>query len=75
MSLSSTLTVVKGVSSSVLPESGTAIGVAAQAGTWPTTAVKKVRRFRGHGTKVFFRPDDTIFRRIHFNSETMLQHL
>ncbi len=41
----------------------------------PTTPVKKVRRFRGHGTKIFFRPDDVIFRRIHFNSETILQHL
>ncbi|QDU37429.1 DNA gyrase subunit B [Maioricimonas rarisocia] len=41
----------------------------------PTTPVKKVRPFRGHGTEIFFRPDDTIFRRVHFNAETIRQHL
>ena len=41
----------------------------------PTTPVKKVKPFRGHGTRIFFRPDDTIFRQIHFNSETIRQHL
>eukprot|EP00913_Durusdinium_trenchii_P008941 g8407.t1 len=30
---------------------------------------------RGHGTKIFFRPDDTIFRRVHFNADTIRQHL
>lgn len=41
----------------------------------PTTKVTKVKPFRGHGTTIYFRPDDTIFRRIHFNSETIRQHL
>jgi len=41
----------------------------------PTTSVKKGRAFRGHGTSVFFRPDDSIFRRITFNSDTIKQHL
>jgi DNA gyrase subunit B len=41
----------------------------------PTTEVKKVRPFRGHGTSIFFRPDDEIFRRVQFNTETIRQHL
>lgn len=41
----------------------------------PTTPVKKTKPFRGHGTTIFFRPDDTIFRRIHFNGDTICQHL
>ncbi|REJ76513.1 MAG: DNA topoisomerase IV subunit B, partial [Planctomycetota bacterium] len=41
----------------------------------PTTPVKKLRKFRGRGTKIFFRPDDKIFRRVHFNSDTIRQHL
>ena len=41
----------------------------------PTSKVKKVKPFRGHGTCIFFRPDDTIFRRVHFNADTIRQHL
>jgi DNA gyrase subunit B len=41
----------------------------------PTTEVKKVRPFRGHGTSIFFRPDEEIFRRVQFNIETIRQHL
>ncbi len=41
----------------------------------PTTPVKKVKPFRGHGTKIFFRPDDAVFRRVQFNAETIRQHL
>jgi len=41
----------------------------------PTTPVKKVKRFRGHGTKIFFRPDPTIFRRVHYNRDIIRQHL
>jgi DNA gyrase subunit B len=41
----------------------------------PTTEVKKVRPFRGHGTTIFFRPDDEIFRRVQFNHDTIRQHL
>ena len=41
----------------------------------PTAPVKKVKPFRGHGTTIFFEPDETIFRRTQFNSETIRQHL
>jgi DNA gyrase subunit B len=41
----------------------------------PTTPVKKTRPFRGHGTSIFFRPDEDIFRRVHFNADTIRQHL
>ena len=41
----------------------------------PTTPVKKTRAFRGHGTTIFFRPDDEIFRRNRFNADTIRQHL
>ena len=41
----------------------------------PTTPVKKVRPFRGRGTKIFFRPDDDIFRRVQFHPDTIRQHL
>ncbi|MEZ6058018.1 MAG: DNA topoisomerase IV subunit B [Planctomycetaceae bacterium] len=41
----------------------------------PTTPVKQVKPFRGHGTAIFFRPDDEIFRRVQFNHETIRQHL
>ncbi len=41
----------------------------------PTTPVKKVRPFRGHGTKIYFRPDPKIFRNIHFSAEVIRQHL
>ncbi|KAA0136019.1 DNA gyrase subunit B [Gimesia chilikensis] len=41
----------------------------------PTTPVKKVKPFRGHGTEIHFRPDDSIFRRVHFNADTIRQHL
>ncbi len=41
----------------------------------PTTEVKKVKPFRGHGTSIFFRPDDEIFRRVQFSSDLIRQHL
>lgn len=41
----------------------------------PTSKVKKIRPFRGHGTIIFFRPDDQIFRRVQYHSETIRQHL
>jgi DNA gyrase/topoisomerase IV subunit B len=40
-----------------------------------TTKVEQVRPFRGHGTIIFFKPDDEIFRRVQFHSETIRQHL
>jgi DNA gyrase subunit B len=41
----------------------------------PTTKVEKVRSYRGHGTSIFFRPDDEIFRRVAFHADTIRQHL
>ena len=41
----------------------------------PTAPVAKVKPFRGHGTTIYFEPDETIFRRTQFNSETIRQHL
>ncbi len=41
----------------------------------PTSPVKKVKPFRGHGTTIYFEPDDTIFRRTQFNADTIRQHL
>lgn len=41
----------------------------------PTTPVKQIRPFRGHGTTIFFRPDEEIFRRVHFSADTIRQHL
>ncbi|MEZ5941829.1 MAG: DNA topoisomerase IV subunit B [Planctomycetaceae bacterium] len=41
----------------------------------PQGPVEKVRPFRGHGTTIFFRPDDQIFRRVQFHSDTIRQHL
>ncbi|MEZ6131328.1 MAG: DNA topoisomerase IV subunit B [Planctomycetaceae bacterium] len=41
----------------------------------PLAPVQKVKAFRGHGTTIFFEPDDTIFRRTQFNADTIRQHL
>ena len=41
----------------------------------PQAKVRKVRKFRGRGTVIFFRPDESIFRRIKFNADTIRQHL
>jgi DNA gyrase/topoisomerase IV subunit B len=41
----------------------------------PTTPVKNLRPFRGHGTGIFFRPDADIFRRVQFHADTIKQHL
>jgi DNA gyrase subunit B len=41
----------------------------------PQSPVQKVKPFRGRGTTIFFRPDEEIFRRTLFNSETIRQHL
>jgi DNA gyrase subunit B len=41
----------------------------------PTTKVQKVKPFRGHGTTIFFRPDEDIFGRVNFNSDIIRQHL
>lgn len=41
----------------------------------PTTPLKEVRPFRGHGTTIFFRPDEEIFRRTALSTEIIRQHL
>ena len=41
----------------------------------PKAPVKKVKPFRGHGTAIFFRPDEKIFRTIHFKTDVIRQHL
>ncbi len=41
----------------------------------PTTPVKQVRPFRGRGTTIFFRPDEEIFSKTAFHSDTIKQHL
>lgn len=41
----------------------------------PTTPVKQIKPFRGHGTVIYFRPDEEIFSKTTFNSDTIRQHL
>ena len=41
----------------------------------PKAAVTKVKPFRGHGTTIFFEPDDRIFRSTYFKAEIIRQHL
>lgn len=41
----------------------------------PAAPLKKVRPFRGHGTTIYFRPDDAIFRRTNFDASVIKEHL
>lgn len=41
----------------------------------PTTPLKQIKPFRGHGTIIHFRPDDEIFTKTTFNHDTIRQHL
>jgi DNA gyrase subunit B/topoisomerase-4 subunit B len=41
----------------------------------PKAPVKKVKPFRGHGTRIFFLPDVKIFRTTHFKADIIKQHL
>ncbi|MFN0199729.1 MAG: type IIA DNA topoisomerase subunit B [Planctomycetaceae bacterium] len=41
----------------------------------PTTPVQKMKPARLHGTSIFFRPDEEIFRRINFSGDIIRQHL
>lgn len=41
----------------------------------PTTPLKRVRPFRGHGSSIYFRPDEQIFSKTTFNPATIRQHL
>jgi len=37
--------------------------------------LKKVRPFRGRGTTIYFRPDESIFRKVNFDSSVIREHL
>ncbi|CAN5590435.1 DNA topoisomerase IV subunit B [soil metagenome] len=37
----------------------------------PQTKLEKVGPFRGHGTSIYFEPDNTIFKNTHFDSDTI----
>jgi len=37
--------------------------------------VEKVGPFRGHGTSIYFEPDETIFKTTHFDAEEIKEHL
>jgi DNA gyrase subunit B len=41
----------------------------------PTTPVKQVKPFRGHGTAIYFRPDEEIFSKTVFHPDTIRAHL
>src|SRR5262249_11410499 len=41
----------------------------------PASALKKVRSFRGHGTTIYFEPDETIFKTTHFDAALIKSHL
>jgi len=41
----------------------------------PTTPVRQVKPFRGHGTAIYFRPDEAIFSKTNFHPDTIRQHL
>jgi DNA gyrase subunit B len=41
----------------------------------PTTPVKQVKPFRGHGTAIYFRPDEEIFSKTNFHPDTIRAHL
>jgi DNA gyrase subunit B/topoisomerase-4 subunit B len=41
----------------------------------PTSPVKRVKPFRGHGTTIYFRPDEAIFTKTNFHPDTIRQHL
>jgi DNA gyrase subunit B/topoisomerase-4 subunit B len=40
-----------------------------------TGPLKKVRPFRGRGTTIYFRPDDSVFRKVIFDSNVIREHL
>jgi DNA gyrase/topoisomerase IV subunit B len=39
------------------------------------TKVEKVGPFRGHGTSIYFEPDETVFKTTHFDGEEIKEHL
>jgi DNA gyrase subunit B len=41
----------------------------------PQAKVEKLEPFRGHGTTIYFEPDETIFKTTHFDGEVIKDHL
>ena len=41
----------------------------------PASKLEKVNPFRGHGTTIYFEPDDTIFKTTKFNADEIKSHL
>jgi DNA gyrase/topoisomerase IV subunit B len=41
----------------------------------PKTKVEKVGPYRGHGTSIYFEPDETIFKTTHFDGDEIKEHL
>ena len=41
----------------------------------PTTKLEKIGPFRGHGTTIYFEPDETIFKNTKFNADEIRTHL
>src|SRR5215218_7019716 len=41
----------------------------------PQTKVEKLEPFRGHGTVIYFEPDETIFKTTHFDADEIKDHL
>src|SRR5262245_21336617 len=41
----------------------------------PTTKLEKIGPFRGHGTTIYFEPDETIFKTTKFDAELIREHL
>lgn len=41
----------------------------------PKTKVEKVGPYRGHGTSIYFEPDETIFKTTHFDADEIKEHL
>jgi DNA gyrase subunit B len=41
----------------------------------PTTKLEKLDTFRGHGTSIYFEPDETIFKTTKFDADNIKEHL
>jgi len=41
----------------------------------PQSKIEKIGPFRGHGTSIYFEPDETIFKTTHFDADEIKEHL
>jgi DNA gyrase/topoisomerase IV subunit B len=41
----------------------------------PQTKLEKLDAYRGHGTSIYFEPDETIFKTVHFDADEIKEHL